>query len=71
MIYRNGKLILEVQLAELANQVGQQIQRKIGAIHKGANLVWLTVYNAIKSCFGSGTWLGDKLWIGDDIWKNN
>ena len=68
MIYRNGKLILEVQFAE---QVGQLIQRKIGAIHKGANLVWLTIYNAIKSCFGSGTWLGDKPWLGDDIWKNN
>ena len=71
MIYRNGKLILEVQLAELANQVGQTVQRKIGAIHKGADLVWLTIYNAIKSCFGSGTWLGDKPWLGDDNWKNN
>ncbi len=71
MIYKNGKLILEVQFAELANQLGQQVSRKIGAIYKGSNLVWLTIYNAIKSCFGSGTWLGDKPWLGDDIWKNN
>lgn len=71
MIYRNGKLILEVQFTEFANQINQQTQRKIGAIHKGANLVWLAIYNAVNSCFGSGTWFSDKLWTGDDLWKNN
>lgn len=71
MIYRNGKLVLEVQFAELADQIGQQVQRKIGAIHKGSQLVWMTVYNAIRSCFGSGSWLQDRLWLGDDTWKNN
>ena len=73
MIYRNGKLILEVQnnMTELVDQIEKQVQRKIGAIHKGSQLVWLTVYNAIRSCFGSGTWLSDRLWLEDQTWKNN
>lgn len=66
MIYRNGKLMLTVQ--RLIQGVGQQ---SIGAIYKGSQLVWLTVYDAIRSCFGSGTWLQDRSWISDDTWKNN
>ncbi len=73
MIIRNGKLVLEVQkeLKEVIDKVEQKVQKKFGAIYKGTQLVWLTIYNAIKSCFGSGTWLGEKPWLGDDSWKNN
>lgn len=73
MIYRNGKLILQVQkdILELVDQVQQRIQKNIGAIYKGSQLVWLTVYDAVRSCFGSGTWLQDRPWLKDDSWKNN
>ena len=73
MIIRNGKLILEAhqEVLKLVDEVQKKTQQRIGAIYKGANLMWLTVYNAIRSCFSSGTWLGDKPWIGDETWRNN
>lgn len=73
MIYRNGKLITEVHqnIRQLIDQVSQLTEQSIGAIYKGSQLVWVTVYNAIKSCFGSGTWIQDKPWLDNDFWKNN
>lgn len=73
MIYRNGKIILEIQkeVLELVDKVEEQVQKKIGAIYKGSQLVWLSIYNAIRSCFGSGIWLQDKPWLQDDVWKYN
>ena len=70
MIFKGGNLILQVQKA-IIDETGKSIQKNIGAIYQGTKLVWRTIYNAIKSCFGSGTWLGDKPWLGDDTWKNN
>jgi len=29
------------------------------------------VYQAIRSCFGTGVWKSDKPWVGDDKWKSN
>lgn len=73
MIYRNGKLITEVHqnIRQLVDQVSQLTEQSIGAIYKGSQLVWVTIYNAVKSCFGSGTWLQDKPWLDNDFWKNN
>lgn len=70
MIIRNGKLILESH-KQILDAVQERTQQRIGAIYKGANLIWLTIYNAVRSCFGSGTWLGDKPWLGTDSWRNN
>lgn len=73
MIYRNGKLITEVHqnIRQLIDQVTQLTEQSIGAIYKGSQLIWVTIYNAVKSCFGSGTWLQDKPWLDNDFWKNN
>lgn len=73
MIYKNGNLVLQVSedILEMVDNVQKHVQKKIGAIYRGTQLIWLTVYDAIKSCFGSGTWLGDKPWLGDESWKNN
>lgn len=70
MIIKNKKLILQVQKT-ITDITGTSVQKNIGAIYQGTKLVWRTIYNAVKSCFGSGTWLGEKLWLGDDLWKTN
>lgn len=39
--------------------------RAIAEIRRGTRLVW----QAIRSCFGSGHWIGSRPWIGTDKWK--
>lgn len=36
-------------------------------IYRGARLVW----QAIRSCFGSGVWLPERPWLDNDLWKDN
>lgn len=71
MIIKGGKLILQVQKTIIDSKTGKSVIKNIGAIYQGSKLVWRTIYNAIKSCFGSGTWFGEKPWLGDNLWKNN
>ena len=71
MILKGGNLVLQVQKSIVDSETGKSIQKNIGAIYQGTKLLWRTVYNAIKSCFGSGTWIGDKPWLGDDSWRHN
>ncbi len=40
--------------------------RTVAYVYKGARLVW----EAIRSCFGSGRWINEKPWRNDDRWKN-
>jgi intein-encoded DNA endonuclease-like protein len=42
-------------------------KKAIQAIYKGTHLIW----QAIRSCFGSGAWFNEKPWIDEEGWKNN
>ncbi|MBP3589937.1 MAG: MFS transporter [Muribaculaceae bacterium] len=41
--------------------------RAVAALYVGARLVW----QAVRSCFGSGRWVSRKPWLGKERWKNN
>ena len=56
MIFRNGKEVTAVYLGEKA----------IAAVYHGAVLVW----QAVRSCFGCGRWIGKKPWLGKERWKH-
>lgn len=55
MIIINGKLISAIRYGEIA----------LSAVYKGATLVW----QAVRSCFGSGRWIKDKPWLGNEGWR--
>ena len=57
MQYRNSKSIAYKLLGT----------RAIAAVYQGVRLVW----QAVRSCFGSGVWVSRKPWIGSEKWKNN
>jgi hypothetical protein len=37
------------------------------AVYRGLRLVW----QAVRSCFGSGIWVPSKPWLGNENWKNH
>ena len=37
----------------------------IDIIYKGAKVVW----EAVRSCFGSGMWVPEKPWLAKEGWK--
>lgn len=41
-------------------------QRPLAELRKGLVLIW----QAVRSCFGSGGWINDKPWIDDEGWRN-
>lgn len=55
MIIINGKIISAIRYGEIA----------LSAVYKGATLVW----QAVRSCFGSGRWIKDKPWLGNEGWR--
>lgn len=40
--------------------------KTITAIYAGSRIVW----QAIRSCFGSGWWKNDKPWLNNEGWLN-
>ena len=48
------------------NIIGKSFGRiALAAVYHGLRLVWM----AVRSCFGSGVWIGSKPWIGSEMWK--
>lgn len=41
--------------------------RVIASVYHGTRLVW----QAVRSCFGSGGWINEKPWINEEGWKND
>lgn len=55
MIYK-GKIAIK------GVYVGTKI---VTAVYRGGVMIW----ELINSCFGSGSWKGEKNWNGNDLWK--
>lgn len=53
-IFRGGRVALIYRKSNL-----------IKSVYRGVQLVW----TGVRSCFGSGLWVGDKPWIGSETWK--
>ena len=60
MIFRDNK---ELVAKRKVREGGTILEASM--IYRGARLVW----QAIRSCFGSGVWFKDRPWIGTDMWK--
>jgi hypothetical protein len=56
MIIRNKKEISEIIRGALP----------LAEVRRGKIIVW----QAARSCFGSGYWINDRPWVNDDAWKN-
>lgn len=56
MIIRNGKEIVEMLRGRLP----------IVEVYRNK----LLVFQAARSCFGSGYWINDRPWVNEDAWVN-
>lgn len=56
MIYKGDKEVTLIYYGKKA----------VSAVYHGTKLVW----QAIRSCFGSGCWINEKPWLNDEGWKN-
>lgn len=56
MIYRNNKEAVGIYI----------LGKAVAAIYHQGRLVW----QAVRSCFGSGIWVPTKPWLGAEKWKN-
>lgn len=39
----------------------------VEAMYLNGDLIW----QAVRSCFGSGVWINEKPWINTETWKNS
>lgn len=58
-----GREITRIEVKEKETE----ITRVISYVRYLGDLVW----QAVRSCFGSGIWISEKPWITDETWKYN
>ena len=56
MIIRNGKQVEEIFHGTLP----------LTEVYHRKYLIW----QAARSCFGSGYWINDRPWLNEDAWRN-
>lgn len=39
--------------------------KKVTSMYRNGKLI----FQSVRSCFGSGIWVGNKPWIGAEVWK--
>lgn len=61
MLRLNDNEITRIEVKEK----GTGIIRVISYVRYLGDLVW----QAVRSCFGSGLWISEKPWISDEAWK--
>lgn len=65
MIRVGRKEISHIEAAD-NNGVKRVITRVYAVVDNELKLVW----EAIRSCFGSGWWITNRPWINNNAWKN-
>jgi hypothetical protein len=56
MIFKGDKLVLQVKnnITSIKDNIEKITERKVGKIYRGTKLIWITIYDLVRSCFGSG-----------------
>lgn len=44
---------------------GLLVERVLSSISDAKGVIWA----GVRSCYGSGVWLGAKPWLGNDAWE--
>ena len=54
------------QVISIYKGIDSRSYRTIASVYEGLKLIW----QYIKSCYGRGYWITDKMWSNTDAWQN-
>lgn len=55
-----------IYVTDILDETGKFIQKSIELIRDDSRIIW----EAIRSCFGSGHWINIKPWTNKEGWRN-
>jgi len=64
-IDQNGKRCQVVRIQTVVVENGRKVLYSLRSVRSGKRLIW----QGVRSCFGSGKWIGRLPWLGKDAWK--